>query len=330
MDDNLVYAGFCGLFVAATAGGYLFFVRYWQHKTRPLRAGRLVLGNVLVLFFLAAVVGLLGESDHRFRVRHHGFVRSEQGLPTLVHTVLTTSTTWGCATTRTTGSPSRRARAGLPSLGIPFTVGHGVRDVNDRFANQVRRARPEWDVQVFAQPGLDSGDELSILARLANAHYEFDQVVLVYCLNDLDDVTPEWVERYRMINERLRQQRPSFLFEHSYLLNMLYYRSWMVMLPEIRDYYRCDREAYDGPPWQAHTPRLRAMRGPGAVSGEGDYSSSPFPFCTSSVRRTSSATSIGNSTTSGAASTCLTWICCQSMSRIPAQAHRERLRRPSE
>src|SRR5439155_28197 len=179
MEENLVFAGFCAVSLAAMFGLYLFFGRYRQHESKKLRWPKILLGNLLVY--------------------------------------------------------------------------------------------------VLAQPGLDSGAELRLMKQLVEGNYEFDQVVLVYCLNDIDDVTPEWNERYAKINKRLRRQRPGFLFEHSFLLNTIYYRMWMFAFPEISDYYRCDREAYAGAPWEAHKPRLKAMRDLVRSHG-GQLSVVTFPF----------------------------------------------------
>jgi hypothetical protein len=259
-EENLVFAGFCVMPLAAMFGLYLFFGKYHLHKSKESRWWKLLLGNVLVFVFAGSLVALLGEAYFRFwydttdsfeltktsrrwferyyHVNNIG-VRDNQDYLSLSR------------------APGQRR---ITFVGDSFTIGHGLRNVDDRFANRIRHRHPEWEVHAMAQPGLDSGNELLLMNQLVNGGYEFDQVVLVYCLNDIDDVTPEWNERYARINQRLRRQRPNFFFEHSFFLNTIYYRMWMFAFPEISDYYRCDREAYSGPPWEAHKPRLKAMR----------------------------------------------------------------------
>ena len=43
----------------------------------------------------------------------------------------------------------------------------------------------------MADLGLDTGGELKLLHSMFEANYECDEVVLVYCLNDIDDADPE-------------------------------------------------------------------------------------------------------------------------------------------
>jgi hypothetical protein len=260
MDENLVFAGFCAAFLAAMFGLYVFFRKFRQHESTKSRWAKILLGNLLVFVFAGSFVVLLGEVYFRFwydttdsfaltktsarwferyyRLNNVG-VRDNQDYKSLVPTL-----------------GQRR----ITFIGDSFTVGHGLRNVDDRFANRIRQRHPEWEVHVMAKPGLESGSELLLMKQLADGDYAFDLVVLVYCLNDIDDVSPEWNERYAKINQRLRRHRPNFLFEHSFLLNTIYYRMRMFAFPEISDYYRCDRDAYAGAPWEAHKPRLKAMR----------------------------------------------------------------------
>jgi hypothetical protein len=277
VEENLVFAGFCAVSLAAMFGLYLFFGKYRQHESKKLRWAKILLGNLLVFVFVGSLVVLLGEVYFRFCYD-----------TTDSFTLTKTSARWFKRYYRLNNvgvrdnqdyislapAPGQRR---VTFIGDSFTVGHGLRNVDDRFANRIRHQHPEWEVHVMAKLGLDSGAELRLMKQLVEGNYEFDQVVLVYCLNDIDDVTPEWNERYAKINKRLRRQRPSFLFEHSFLLNTIYYRMWMFAFPEISDYYRCDREAYAGAPWEAHTPRLKAMRDLVRSHG-GQLSVVTFPF----------------------------------------------------
>ena len=129
-------------------------------------------------------------------------------------------------------------------IGDSFTAGHGVKDVNQRFVNIIRREMaPDVEIQVLASNGWDTGQEINSLDSLITKHgYKMGDVVLVYCLNDISDIAPEWGK----ILERIlsKKQKQSFLIEHSYALNILYYRLKAIMDPDISNYYGFVKNAY--------------------------------------------------------------------------------------
>lgn len=275
--DNLVFAGFCALPLVAFFGLWLFFGKYRQGENRKAGWGSLILGNLLVLLFACSLVSLGGEVYFRFCYD-----------TTDAFTLTKTSRRWFERHYHVNNlavrddhdyfprirSPNERR---ITFLGDSFTAGHGISNLQDRFAERVARQHPKWEIQVLARLGADTGDELDYLRKLAAAGYQFDQIVLVYCLNDIDDVIPEWAERYRRINQQLRRHRPNFLIEHSFFLNTIYYRFQVLAFPEIRNYYAGDRQAYFGPPWEAQKPRLKAMRDVVRANG-GQLLVVTFPF----------------------------------------------------
>ncbi len=275
--DNLVFAGFCAFPLVAFVGLYLFFGKYRQRKNRKAGWARLIVGNLLVLLFGGSLVALAGEAYFRFAYD-----------TTDAFTLTKTSRRWFDRHYHVNNLAVRDSHDYFPKiqppherritfLGDSFAAGHGIPNLQDRFAERIGRRHPKWEIHVLAKLGADTGDELDYLRKLAEAGYQFDQVVLVYCLNDIDDVVPEWAARYKRINERLRRHRPNFLFEHSFLLNTIYYRLQILAFPEIRDYYRGDRQAYFGPPWEAQRTRLKAMRDVVQANG-GQLLVVTFPF----------------------------------------------------
>ena len=71
-------------------------------------------------------------------------------------------------------------------LGDSFTVGYGLKNVEDRFANIIRRIRPDIEIHVLAGNGLETDEQLGRLQKLKEYDgYEFDHIVLVYNLNDI-------------------------------------------------------------------------------------------------------------------------------------------------
>lgn len=217
----------------------------------------MVLGNLLVLVALLALLGVGGELYYRFGVdstdsfgltrvcqrwfqRHYRF--NNFGVRDNVE----------YAMARIPGT--RR----VTFLGDSFTAGHGIADVEQRFANRVRRALgPGVEVQALAANGIDSGEEIQNLAAVVQGGYELDTLVLVYVLNDVSDIVPQWgAILQRIYAERGREP---FLVRHSYLVNMLYYRLKAARDPDIANYYGFVRGAYEGPLWDYQQQRLRGL-----------------------------------------------------------------------
>lgn len=130
--------------------------------------------------------------------------------------------------------------------------------MENRFANIVRRQRiADWDVHVLAENGNDTGQELELFRRLLPSDYEFDVLVLVYCLNDISDLVPEWTEIHKRIYAG--QQSEGYLVRHSYLVNDLYYRLKVSRDPEVVNYYGFVRGAYESEAWHRQKQRLREL-----------------------------------------------------------------------
>jgi hypothetical protein len=133
-----------------------------------------------------------------------------------------------------------------------------VANVDARFPNLIRKERPAWEVHALAKTGLDTGAEIRLLQDVVRRGYELDRVLLVYCLNDIADIVPEW----NAIIDRIKDKRdpPGFLVQHSYLANILYYRLKAVRDPDVSNYYGFVRTAYDGKVWEAHRRRLVQLK----------------------------------------------------------------------
>jgi hypothetical protein len=124
-------------------------------------------------------------------------------------------------------------------IGDSFTAGHGIKDVEDRFPNLLRRAHPGWEIQVLATVGLDTGMEQIWLNRAFIKGYQIDQVVLVYCINAISDLMPEPSEAMQQI----LAQQGGWLPENSYFVNLLYHHYKAARLPLVKDYFGYVREA---------------------------------------------------------------------------------------
>jgi len=142
-------------------------------------------------------------------------------------------------------------------LGDSFTAGHGVADVNVRFANLIRNAAPGLEVHVLAEIGYDTGQELVTVREAVRRNYQFDKVVLVYGLNDISDIAPEWTRTLRRIYADWEER--GWLVENSYFANTIYYRWKARHDPDIPNYFQCLRGAYQGPLWQQQQRRLASL-----------------------------------------------------------------------
>lgn len=240
------------------------FFRWNRARGRPVGVARLVVGNALVLAVPLAAALAGGELWFRFArdttdsigytkvakrwlARHYVFNR--HGYRDDVEYEL---------------APAAGLRR-VSFVGDSFTAGHGIVDVDRRFPNLLRRRHPDWEVHVLAHNGDDTEQETDQLRILAANGYAFDEVVLVYCLNDAMDLLPHWQETMRLAGRQAEGRLP--VFDSSYLLDTLYYRVAIARLPGVGDYFSFIGEAYRGDAWQRQAARLAALRA--AVEGAG-------------------------------------------------------------
>lgn len=256
MEEDFVLVMFVGAVALTAFALYLFFRRFQVHKRTTYRALRLVSGNLVVLLFLGSLFVLAGEVHYRF------FYDTTEsfGLTKTTHDWLRRHFQFNNASFRDSVpyaiplSPDRRR---VTFVGDSFTAGHGVRDVEDRFVNRIRRNRSEWDVQMLARCGWDTGHEIAYVEESVQFGYELDVVVLIYCLNDVADIVPEWsatLDRIYQSSER------GFLVSHSYLFNTMYFRWKASHDKDVADYYRFVAENYEGPVWDEQRQRLTRLR----------------------------------------------------------------------
>ena len=256
MDEDVALGLFALVFLLSGGLVWLFF-RYGRGD--GARAGwiHLLIGNLLVLVAALALLALAGEIFYRF---------CQDTTDGLGYTKV--SARWFERHWQVNSSDYRdninyalKIKPGMRRIsfaGDSFTAGHGVKDVEDRFANRLRRAHPEWEIHLLAQPGFDTGNELTHLENCLTQHYQIDQVVLVYCLNDVVDLFPAWAESV----ERVRSQaaQGGWLRRNSYLVNTLYYRLFAPREGAMKRYFGYVADGYRGRHWEEQQRRLRAFR----------------------------------------------------------------------
>ncbi len=271
--ENLVF----GLFlVLPFVGGALlyFFARFIRRSSVQDGWLRLVLGNLLVLIFLLSWLPLAGETYYRFiynTTSSLNFTKvSNRWFKYYWH--LNPS---GC---RDNVDYFLKIKPGLRRItfvGDSFAAGHGIKNVEDRFSNRLRRMHPEWEIHLLAQLGYDTGDELEYLKECLDQGYQIDQVVLVYCLNDVSDLFPEWGRTLDELTIDINDA--GWLRRNSCLVNTLYYQIATAQDPNLKNYYQFIRDGYDGPIWEQQKQRLKAFRDLVQSHG-GRLSVVTFPF----------------------------------------------------
>jgi len=257
--SDLLLIAFFLLPAVALAG---FVLLYRRRGERHSGAARVVLGNLLLLVFLAGLFVAGGEIYYRFifdqtdgyhitrtsvRWMERHYQRNDRGVRDDVDYA----------------GADDPGRMRVTFLGDSYTNGHGVKQVADRFVNRIRADRPGWEVHSFAEDGMDTGPILDRVRRLTATGYQLDVVVYVYCVNDISDLIPEWAAAAG----RLYDEPPGYLVRHSFVINTWYYRLRISRDPELTGYFDRIAESYSGPPWELQARRLRALHERVVVAG---------------------------------------------------------------
>ena len=271
MGENAALISFLLASVGSGLSLWVCFRKFRVHRKKTIL--RLVLGNLLVFAFLCVLGLLAGEIYFRFIYD----TTDSFGLTKTTQRWFARNFKYNDVGLRDSEEYFNELPPGgrrIAFLGDSFTVGHGVSSVADRFANRVRAMMPDVEVHVLARSGMDTGAEVDFLLGVTNSGYELDVVVLVYCLNDISDIVPEW----RAILKRIyARPAPGFWVQNSYLCNWLYFRWFAAQDLDVASYYAFVRDNYDGPVWDQQAQRLASFRTE-VTSRGGQLMVVTFPF----------------------------------------------------
>jgi hypothetical protein len=250
-------------------------LRYARKRLRPVRWYALLAGNLLVLFFLLSLIFAALETYYRFI-----YDQTDAMADTLV------STAWyhrhyhrnniGVRDEMDYAFVRAPGKRRITFVGDSFVAGLGVKNVEDRFVNRIRRFHPEWEVHSVAQPGLETSNEVEAVHNLVVSNgYTLDLVVLVYNMNDIGEVMPNWIAEYKKF--LADSFRNSWLCRNSYFIN-LYYLRWQARRGAyFKNYFDELEAAYRGPLFEKHKIALTAMCNMTVIRG-GRLVVVTFPF----------------------------------------------------
>jgi hypothetical protein len=238
-------------------GALLLFARSVKRRPGPVARGTLVLGNILTLLFLLSLAFTAGEAYFRFvydTTDSLDFSRVCQRWAERYWRV----NSWQCRDNLEYAFRIQPGKRRVTFLGDSFTTGHGIKHIEDRFANRIRRAHPDWEVHLLARNGFDTGPEISGLKEVLSKHYQLQDLVLVYCLNDVADMQLENPQLMAQIGAEVAGA--GWLRRNSYFADFLYCRYRALRDPHMKGYYPFVRDAYRGPLWERQKERLKYLR----------------------------------------------------------------------
>jgi hypothetical protein len=236
--------------VATAAGLYQLFYRNRIYRQVDHKWRRLLAGNILVLMFLLSLCCAMGEIYYRFihdTTDAYGLTRTSVDWKKRHMHLYQSGFRDSLDRYEITPTPGQRR---VTIIGDSFTVGHGVKNVEDRFANIIRHERPQWEVHVRAKNGAETYGHTKMLIDMLKSGYKLQDVVLVYVLNDISDLSREF-------KIQMMPKNPTpWIAHHSYFINTLYMRRLVVRRPQLRGYYPMLHDLYDGPTWPKQQERL--------------------------------------------------------------------------
>ena len=273
MNENASFALF--LLVPCLSGAaLLLFARRVIRQPGPASWGSLILGNVLLLLLLLSGAFAVGEGYFRFIYDTTDSLDFSRVCKRWADRYWQINS-WHCRDDVEYAFRVAPGKRRITFLGDSFTTGHGIKNIEDRFANRIRRAHPDWEIHVMARNGFDTGTEIAGLSEVLSRHYQLQDVVLIYCLNDVADMQPEYPQM--MARVATEGARCGWLRRNSYFADFIYCRWRASHDPLMKGYYPFVREGYRGQLWEQQKERLKYLRDLVRSQG-GRLSVVTFPF----------------------------------------------------
>ncbi len=164
-------------------------------------------------------------------------------------------------------------------FGDSFTVGHGIKRIEDRFSDRVaawlEQKRPvHFVVANHALPGYEASLVEGSIRALFLSHSDVHLVIYVYNLNDIEGYDPG----IQPLLGQVYTSEPRFpVFRDTYFLNWLYFRFVQFRYSKGTDYYARLAESYRSPAWEGLREKLSQIHRD-CVEGHADFRMVLFPF----------------------------------------------------
>jgi hypothetical protein len=165
-------------------------------------------------------------------------------------------------------------------LGDSFTVGHGVKQVEDRFSDRVaawldETAPGKYVVANLSEPGWETS-QVQAHAAAVMFGLQADVSMFVYAYN-LNDIEGYMQEAGQQPLEGIYTSEPKFfLFRDTYLFNWLYFR-FLQFRARNNTYFDRLAKAYETPAWDGLRIKLSQLHRE-CKEGHADFRMVIFPF----------------------------------------------------
>jgi hypothetical protein len=175
-------------------------------------------------------------------------------------------------------APTGRKR--IIFLGDSFTVGHGIKRMEDRFTDRIaawldEKAPDKYVVANLAEPGLETSYiESKAAAVMFGIHADVSMFVYVYNLNDIEgymDLVGE-----NPLGEIYTAEPTFFLFRDTYLFNWLYFR-FLQFRARNNTYFERLAAGYQGKAWDGLRAKLSQLHRE-CNQGHAEFRMVIFPF----------------------------------------------------
>tara|TARA_B100001109_G_C18858333_1_gene472736 strand:+ start:300 stop:1343 length:1044 start_codon:yes stop_codon:yes gene_type:complete len=248
MEFDFFYIFFCIVCPILFLSLLLLFFRF-QKKKNTHQAIKILSWNLLILLFLLSVSFTIGESYYRF------FVDTTDSF-----SLNKTSIRWKKRHYHYNNrdirdninyyaeiAPNKKSRICI--FGDSFSAGHGIKNVDDRFSNILRKMYPKIEVHNMAKNGINTHMQVKHLKFLRDNNYQADLFILAYCLNDIDQFVPNSNEVYKQV-QRFNYNL-NYFEKNSYLINTFSFRAFAKLNEECQNYGQFVKEAYSKNAWDA-------------------------------------------------------------------------------
>jgi len=148
-------------------------------------------------------------------------------------------------------------------FGDSFTIGHGIRRMEDRFTDRIEQqlngGGAAERIQVFnlGEPGWDVSLIEGLMQSALQQDYQADMFVYVYMMNDIESYDPRTLEAIQSI----QKDQPKFLlWTRTYFFNWMYFRWQQFQAGRTVDYFPHLADSYRSPAWQSVQASLQRMQ----------------------------------------------------------------------